>query len=224
VLRNPPDITIHAPTVFGTFQVQVSATGLLTHNIDITLPLQEQIKRLAQFANNLSRGAAELEKQIAALGRDLKKARADTAKLERKTWAHIQSQIQSLDERINSRASAGPAMGDLGSIHLFRRHRPELRDISAAVLLSAAPGGPQDLDDGVAAAPDAGPDAAVDAACGQVRGLVTGGQHPHPDRGGVNPGLGRQPSIHLLSEHEPAASHHGSGLATVGSAMGGAAS
>ena len=79
VLRNPPDITIHAPTAFGTFQVEVSATGLVTHNIDITLPLQEQIKRLAQFANNLSRGAAELEKQIAALGRDLKKARADTA-------------------------------------------------------------------------------------------------------------------------------------------------
>ena len=102
VLRNPPDITIHAPTAFGTFQVEVSATGLVTHNIDITLPLQEQIKRLAQFANNLSRGAAELEKQIAALGRDLKKARADTAELERKTWAHIQSQIQSLDERINS--------------------------------------------------------------------------------------------------------------------------
>lgn len=74
----------------------------MTHNIDITLPLQEQIKRLAQFANNLSRGAAELEKQIAAVGRDLKKARADTAELERKTWAHIQSQIQSLDERINS--------------------------------------------------------------------------------------------------------------------------
>lgn len=49
-------------------------------------------------------------------------------------------------------------MGDLGSIHLFRRHRPELRDISAAVLLSAAPGGPQDLDDGVAAAPDAADD------------------------------------------------------------------
>lgn len=73
MLRNPPDITIHAPTAFGTFQVEVSATGLVTHNIDITLPLQEQIKRLAQFANNLSRGAAELENRLPLLGETSRK-------------------------------------------------------------------------------------------------------------------------------------------------------
>ena len=147
-------------------------------------------------------------------------------------------------------------MGDLGSIHLFRRHRPELRDISAAVLLSAAPGGPQDLDDGVAAAPDAADDAAIvippacNAQIWASRCAITSGASSRARRGrrrcvraGARP-RHRRPAfasgswwsdkapasaanrryIFLQRTLNAATRHHGSGLATVGSAMGGAAS
>jgi hypothetical protein len=43
-----------------------------------------------------------LEKLIISITEDLKKARADTEELQRKTWDHIQSQIRELNDKLNS--------------------------------------------------------------------------------------------------------------------------
>ena len=43
-----------------------------------------------------------MEKLIINITEDLKKARADTEELQRKTWDHIQSQIRELNDKLNS--------------------------------------------------------------------------------------------------------------------------
>jgi hypothetical protein len=103
LFRRPRDnMTIHAPTAYGTFRFGMSASGLVTHNVDISLPLQEQIKRLAQFANNRAREAAEVVKKLGALERDFGKLEHGTAELERNLLEHMETQIRELDNRLDS--------------------------------------------------------------------------------------------------------------------------
>ena len=96
LLRRPRQATTHSGTAHGTFGFHGYAVGYVTHNVDITLSLHEQIKRLAQFVNSRSREAAQMESTIADLQQEFRQARDATSELERKTLAHIETQIQQL--------------------------------------------------------------------------------------------------------------------------------
>ena len=102
LLHRPPEVAVRSGSAQGTFGLHVVAIGLVTHNVDITLSLQEQIKRLAQFVNNRSREAADMEKKITDLERELRQARDETSALERKALAHIETQIEQLSDRLDS--------------------------------------------------------------------------------------------------------------------------
>lgn len=101
LLRKPRDVTIHAGTAHATFGVHGYASGYVTHNVDITLPLQEQIKRLADFVNRRSKESGEMGSMIRKLQHELEQVKDAASGLRRDLLAHIEAQIKQLDDRID---------------------------------------------------------------------------------------------------------------------------
>jgi septal ring factor EnvC (AmiA/AmiB activator) len=85
----------------ATVRIETGATGYVTFNLDTTQPVQEQLKRLADFVNNRSKESDFVQQKLIELGRELRQIRDQTAELERKTLERIQTQINELDQKIN---------------------------------------------------------------------------------------------------------------------------
>ncbi|OMC57429.1 hypothetical protein A5747_03435 [Mycobacterium sp. IS-836] len=103
LLRKPLDATVHVGRASASYAWMPSpAVGVSNAVVDFTLPLQEQIKRLTEYVNKKAEQAAEMQGNIARLQRDLEKARDKTSELKRETWAHIETQIQQLNDRLNN--------------------------------------------------------------------------------------------------------------------------
>jgi uncharacterized membrane protein (UPF0136 family) len=103
VFRRKPrgkDITVTPGPAFM-LRTELSATAYAEIVIDPKSRLRDQIKQLAAFANSRSKEAAERDKRITDLGRELRKVRAETSELERKTLAHIETRINELSDRLD---------------------------------------------------------------------------------------------------------------------------
>ncbi|PJE23681.1 MAG: hypothetical protein CK431_10025 [Mycobacterium sp.] len=89
----------------GSATLAISAEGSASfaalHKVDITQSLHQQIKRLAAFVNKRSLELTETEIKVAGIERELRQMQAEAVELERRTWTHIQSQIQDLNQRLD---------------------------------------------------------------------------------------------------------------------------
>jgi hypothetical protein len=95
------DVTIHVGAARGAIRFEARASGHVEHHVDISLSLHEQISRLADFVNTRAREAARMSTKIADVERELDRVRHETSELERRTLAHMESQIQQLNDRLD---------------------------------------------------------------------------------------------------------------------------
>ncbi|OBJ53722.1 hypothetical protein [Mycobacterium asiaticum] len=98
---NKPSPRAHHGSAHATIGWHATVSLEAMHKVDITLSLQEQIKRLATFVNNRSREATQTETRVAAIERELGKIRDDARLLEQNMWTQIDSQIKELNSRLD---------------------------------------------------------------------------------------------------------------------------
>jgi uncharacterized protein YoxC len=96
LLRRPSHQTIKAVGIESAEQFGTHAVMQVTHNVDTSLSVQEQINRLVQFVNNRSAELSQLESQVSEVRRAVSQAREHATDLATKTLAHIETQIQQL--------------------------------------------------------------------------------------------------------------------------------
>jgi hypothetical protein len=101
LLRRPQDQIIKPGGAHSTVQFGTAAVGQVGFNLDTSLTVQEQLERLAQFVNHRSREAAQMESMIVALRQEVTKAHQHASDLASKTFAHIETQIQQLTDRLD---------------------------------------------------------------------------------------------------------------------------
>jgi 4-amino-4-deoxy-L-arabinose transferase-like glycosyltransferase len=81
---------------------EATGVGMVTFNLNTSLRLQEQVRRLAQFVNARSAEAAQMESMIVDLRRNLAHARQATSELESRMLTRIQNEIRELQRQLDT--------------------------------------------------------------------------------------------------------------------------